>query len=465
MRKGFIISLVLLLSLCLGTGLSFAQPLDKGELLGVFPESPALDQPVTRGAFAAMLVKAANIPAVDQQVYLAKDVDPGSWYAKAMATLKEEGVMAGYPDGTMRPDQPLTGVEAAALVARTLGLFDTLEQQAGPLKGDHWGNTLYNWLTSRGLLNDGIDPEKPLSVGDATAFLSRVFGSDPQAVDIVEKSQQAQSEIKAMRLTGNMDMAIKPRPGVAEKIPDFKGSGQISMEMILPATFHQVQRWQFNAPGMDGQLPNMEVEQYLVDGRLYMKISDPDSGKDQWMRLPEKDTANIEALMKESLEASKMGIPEELKPYLHYQLLGTGEKNGQKTYEIGYHGRIDDLAAFLKAAVPQSMRDQMMGGPEMESALKEFNQLFKSISYWGREEINADTYLPVASQARVVVSFNDRFQGEVMPVELAEIVMQVKDYSFGKDIKIQLPPAALQAEEMPGNDELKGQATPGLPNK
>ncbi|MCS5696885.1 S-layer homology domain-containing protein [Desulfofundulus thermocisternus] len=463
MRKGFIISLVLLLSLCLGAGLSYAQPLDRGELLGVFPESPALDQPISRGAFAAMLVKAANIPAVDQQVYLAKDVNPGSWYAKAMATLREEGIMGGYPDGTMRPNQLLTGVEAAALVARTLGLFDTLEQQTGPLKGDHWGNSLYNWLTGRGLISENADPEKPLSVGDAAAFLARVFGSDPQAVDIVEKSRRAQSEIKAVSLTGDMDWAIKPRQGAAEKVPDFKGSGQISMEMILPATYHQVQRWQFKADGLGKQLPDMEMEQYLVDGKLYIKMGNPVSGKAQWMRLPEKDTANIEALMKESLEASKMGIPEELKPYLHYQLLGTAQKDGQKIYEIGYHGRIDDMATFLKVAVPQSMRDQLMGGPEMESALKEFNQLFKSISYWGREEINADTYLPVASQTRVVVSFNDRFKGEVMPVELAEMVMQVKDFSYGENIKIQLPPEALQAKEIPGNNELKGKSTSMLP--
>ncbi len=70
-----------------------------------------------------MLVKAANLPAVDQQVYQAKDVDPHSWFAPAMLTLQEKGILAGYPDGTLRPNQPLTGVEAASLTARTLGLF------------------------------------------------------------------------------------------------------------------------------------------------------------------------------------------------------------------------------------------------------------------------------------------------------------------------------------------------------
>ncbi|MHB1042831.1 MAG: hypothetical protein ACYC0Q_08345 [Eubacteriales bacterium] len=65
-----------------------------------------------------------------------------------------------------------------------------------------------------------------------------------------------------------------------------------------------------------------------------------------------------------------MGIPEELKPCFHYQTLGTTEKNGHKVHEIGYYGRIDDLDAFLKAAMPESLRGTL-GGPEFEKSLGE----------------------------------------------------------------------------------------------
>ncbi|MEW6276382.1 MAG: S-layer homology domain-containing protein [Bacillota bacterium] len=452
MRKLLIISLVFLFLISAGVALAFAQPLDRGALLGVFPEPSTPGDQVTRGAFAAMLVKAANLPAVDRQVYQAKDVDPASWFAPAMVTLKEKGIIAGYPDGTLRPNQPLTGVEAAALTARTLGLFKVPgEPQAGPLAAGHWGSSLYNWLVNQGLVSERSNPEDVLTVDEAADFLARVFGSDPQAVDIVEKSQKAQAALKAMRCTVNLEMMMQPRAAMAGKLPQMKGSGKISMEMVLPATMHQVARWRFTAAGTEQQIPEVEVEQYLVDGKMYMKVTDPATGKAEWMRLPEGAVPDLEALLKQNLEA-QIGIPEELRPYLHYQLLGTAEKNGRQVHELGYYGRIDDLTAFFKAALPEALRGSL-GGPEFEQSLTQAGKLIKSISFWGREEIGADNFLPRAGEMKAVVSFNDRFQEEAMPVELMEMYIRVQDYSYGDQIKITLPPEALRAEEMPGPQE------------
>jgi len=449
LRKLVIISLVLLFSLYAGIAAVSAQPLNTEDLLGVFPESPELTQPVTRSAFAAMLVKAANLPAVDRQAYQAKDVDPESWFAPAMATLAGEGIMAGYPGGAMRPEQPLTGVEAAALVSRTLGLYGTLDEfRAGPLAPGHWGSSLYNWLVDQGLISGGSDPENPLTVNNAALFLVRVFGSDPQALAIVEKSGQAQADIKAMRSKIDMDMAIKPKTSAAGEFPMMKGTGKTDMEVVMPATIHQVNRWQFTASGKREQIPEMVVEQYIVDGKMYTKVIDPVSGEAQWMRMPEGALPDMKALVEESMKAGKMGIPDELKPYFHYQLLGVKDKNGQKVHEIGYYGCIDDLDAFMKAALPESLRDTL-GGPELEKSLGGAGKMIKSIFYWGREEVGAGDYLPVSSEMKIVISFSDQFQGEAMPVELAEMHIKVREYSFGDQIKIELPPEALQAKEIP----------------
>ncbi|MGB9846473.1 MAG: S-layer homology domain-containing protein, partial [Desulfotomaculales bacterium] len=177
MRKAALILAVLFLSLTACAALASAQPLDKGELLGVYPEPPSPGEPVTRGAFAAMLVKAAGFPAADGQAYQAKDVDPQSWFAPAMFTLLGKGILAGYPDGTLQPGQPLTRVEAAALTARALGLFKLFdESRPGPLPAGHWGSATYNWLVNQGLLSGRADPEGPLTVDEAAEFLAGVFG-------------------------------------------------------------------------------------------------------------------------------------------------------------------------------------------------------------------------------------------------------------------------------------------------
>jgi len=48
------------------------------------------------------------------------DVDPGRWSAGSIDRVLKAGVMSGYPDGTFRPDNPLTREEAASLADRLL---------------------------------------------------------------------------------------------------------------------------------------------------------------------------------------------------------------------------------------------------------------------------------------------------------------------------------------------------------
>ncbi|MEW6574367.1 MAG: S-layer homology domain-containing protein [Bacillota bacterium] len=50
------------------------------------------------------------------------DVPPGHWAAQAIGTLAARGVLAGYPDGSFKPEKPLTRAELAALLSKFLGL-------------------------------------------------------------------------------------------------------------------------------------------------------------------------------------------------------------------------------------------------------------------------------------------------------------------------------------------------------
>lgn len=46
------------------------------------------------------------------------DVPKGHWAADAIRWAVEAGIMRGFPDGTFRPDQPVTRAELAAVVSR-----------------------------------------------------------------------------------------------------------------------------------------------------------------------------------------------------------------------------------------------------------------------------------------------------------------------------------------------------------
>ncbi|MEW6448077.1 MAG: S-layer homology domain-containing protein, partial [Bacillota bacterium] len=193
-----------------------AGPVSADDLLAVLPQPPAAGELATRADFAAMLVRAAAIPQSPVKDKVAQDVAPDAWYAGAVATLKEKGIMSGYPDGTLQPERPVTRTEAVVLVARTFGLFTTVSApEAGPLPQGHWASSLYNWMYSQGIAPAAAAPEERLTVTEAAAFLSRVFRSDPEALAIVEKSAAAMAKVTAFRGKTTMDIAMRLRPGAS----------------------------------------------------------------------------------------------------------------------------------------------------------------------------------------------------------------------------------------------------------
>ncbi|MCI7159156.1 MAG: S-layer homology domain-containing protein [Flintibacter sp.] len=72
------------------------------------------DKNMTRAEVAQMFYSLL----LDKNVTITKsfsDVPTDAWYAKAVNTLSSLGMLGGYPDGTFRPDAPITRAEFAAI--------------------------------------------------------------------------------------------------------------------------------------------------------------------------------------------------------------------------------------------------------------------------------------------------------------------------------------------------------------
>jgi len=57
------------------------------------------------------------------------DLSPTLWDGKARKialALRDLGILTGYEDGTFRPDQPITRIEAASLIYRALAFLGKL---------------------------------------------------------------------------------------------------------------------------------------------------------------------------------------------------------------------------------------------------------------------------------------------------------------------------------------------------
>jgi len=74
--------------------------------------------PITRAEFSAIAMRFDRISA--NYTHGFSDI-AGHWAEQMIAAASQRGWITGYPDGTFRPDQPITRAEAATLINRVLG--------------------------------------------------------------------------------------------------------------------------------------------------------------------------------------------------------------------------------------------------------------------------------------------------------------------------------------------------------
>jgi len=75
---------------------------------------------ITRAEVAQILMKALGLEGGTAVAY--RDLNPQHWAYSAVSMAQQAGIAQGYPDGTFRPDRPVTRAEMAAMLARAAGL-------------------------------------------------------------------------------------------------------------------------------------------------------------------------------------------------------------------------------------------------------------------------------------------------------------------------------------------------------
>ena len=111
------------------------------------------------------------------------DVSGTAWYAAAVSTLSKMGVISGYPDGTFRPNAPITRAEFAAMIAR----FDETAKSADTPFTDisgHWAENAIGKAYGNGWVEGNSKtvfcPESNLTRAETATLLNRVLHRLPE---------------------------------------------------------------------------------------------------------------------------------------------------------------------------------------------------------------------------------------------------------------------------------------------
>ena len=111
------------------------------------------------------------------------DVSDTAWYAAAVSTLSKMGVISGYPDGTFRPNAPITRAEFAAMIARFDETAKSVDTPFTDISG-HWAENAIGKAYGNGWIKGSSKtvfcPESNLTRAETATLLNRVLHRLPE---------------------------------------------------------------------------------------------------------------------------------------------------------------------------------------------------------------------------------------------------------------------------------------------
>lgn len=126
---------------------------------GLFAPNATLD----RATLATVLYREAGESAAKGTASFT-DIAEGQWYTDAVNWAAEQGVVNGYPDGTFRPEAPITRQEMATMLYR-LAKAEKVEEDKLASFPDaasvaDWAKDAMNWAVSTEIVNGSTHDDK-----------------------------------------------------------------------------------------------------------------------------------------------------------------------------------------------------------------------------------------------------------------------------------------------------------------
>ena len=113
------------------------------------------------------------------------DVASDAWYNTAVSTMTKAGIVDGYPDGTFRPDAPITRAEMAKIIS-LFAKLDKSESRFSDIAG-HWAEAYIRLAAGNGWIAgypDGtFGPQRNITRAETMTLVNRVLNRQPETED------------------------------------------------------------------------------------------------------------------------------------------------------------------------------------------------------------------------------------------------------------------------------------------
>lgn len=263
----------------------------------------------------------------------------------------------------------------------------------------------------------------PLALGGCATQVS--------AQEIANDVILAYPNVDTYKMDMDMTMSMNVETNTEQMKMDMNGDITASIDNSTQE-MHMTMDMVASIPGKGQQ--NISQDMYMVNGKLYMKMSVP--GVDQWMKMDISD----------ELRASQNQLEQQvelLKNATEITKVGEEVVEGVKCYILQIK---PDMASLFNWVLSQ--RQELSSEVDLNNV--DFAKMFKSISL--KEWVAKDSSLPIKAIIEVTMEILPQDMG-AGDGETGKITMdlqaQVRYYDYDKPVIIELPQAALNAPSIP----------------
>jgi len=136
---------------------------------------------VTREQVASMLAQILDMNLDYPGKKLYNDVDQTEWSYKYVQAISRTGIFSGYPDGSFKPDKPVSRGEMASVILKLMVYInkDTNIQENDKVTTNHWAkdaiNNMYNLELDQVYEGDNFSPEENVLREEIVYLINRSF--------------------------------------------------------------------------------------------------------------------------------------------------------------------------------------------------------------------------------------------------------------------------------------------------
>ncbi|WP_031515771.1 S-layer homology domain-containing protein [Desulfofalx alkaliphila] len=444
MRKIFLLFIIACMLSMAGPLAAAAEELTPGDLMALLPQGEPSDQ-LTRAEYAVMLSNAAGFSAMEARSPGNNTAD--AWYAEDLNKLLSYGIIQGYTDGTVRPDQTISRVEAVVMLSRVLGLpllpADNIKVPG--LEKHPWAAGPYTWCVKEGFLSQTANPSGIITRQEGDRLLVGAFATNNRGREINQKSQQMIKDAATMRISGKMNMIMELMPEMAQQVAGSKNN-YLSFDTLMDTKFNSNQGlYQSISTSMpqlgDLTIPAINTEQYYNHEGMYMRIFDAATGQSEWIKYPSDMVPDFSTVNRNRNPI----VSAELDEIFYYRVLDDVRIKGKDCYQVAFYGRINNFSQLMKMLaqdLPEVFNNELFRANQ---------SLVDSMSFMGVSAIDKESYLPVRVNTQALITYNQKLLGEKLPFRALRTNYEFNYSDFNEPINIKLPEEVLEAKELTFN--------------